>query len=139
MTNKSNRCIASAQSGKPCKVKPLPDSKYCRWHSEKPDVKEKRLADSAKGGKTKAYGALTSVPSIADVLDVDKLDLETAAGSRALLAGALRQLARLPLDVRVANAIGQVCTAQRGVIEVADFEARLAALEAARPPGLRRA
>ena len=138
MTNKIIRCLASTQSGQLCKVKPLPGSKYCRWHSEKPEAKAKRQADSAKGGLSKAYGALTSVPSISEVLDVDALDLETAAGSRALLAGALRQLARLPLDVRVANAIGQVCTAQRGVIEASDFEARLASLEA-QSPGLRRA
>ncbi|HYN81187.1 MAG TPA: hypothetical protein VES88_06770 [Gemmatimonadaceae bacterium] len=65
------------------------------------------------------------------MVDVDVLDLETPAGARALLAGALRQLARLPLDVRVANALAQVCTAQRAIIESSDLVRRLDALEAA--------
>jgi hypothetical protein len=65
------------------------------------------------------------------VLDLDALNLETPAGLRGLLAGALRQLARLPLDVRVANALAQVATAQRAIIEASDLERRVEALEAA--------
>jgi hypothetical protein len=57
----------------------------------------------------------------------------------AFLAQALHALARLPFDTRTANAIGQLATAQRAMIEGSDFERRLAALEAAQSPGLRRA
>ena len=62
-------------------------------------------------------------------IDVDDLDLETAAGLRTFVARALRQLARLPFDVRVANAIAQVVNVARAGIEAGDLEDRLTALE----------
>jgi hypothetical protein len=70
---------------------------------------------------------------VGSVMDVAILNLESGAGVRALLAAVLRQLATLPLDARLANAISQTVTAQRAVIETSDLEARLTALEAATP------
>lgn len=47
------------------------------------------------------------------------------------------RLAQLPIDVRLAIALGQLCTAQRVLIETADLERRLAALERTTRPKLR--
>lgn len=126
-----SRCTSRTAAGAPCKATVALGRTSCRWHDKRPAATAKRLTDSARGGRTKAYGALVSAPSIADVLNVDALDLETPAGSRALLAGALRQLARLPFDVRTANALAQVCTAQRAIIESSDLVRCLDALEGA--------
>ena len=57
------------------------------------------------------------------------MDLETAAGLKLYLARALIQLAKLPFDVKVANAISQMVNVARAGIEAADVETRLAALE----------
>lgn len=57
------------------------------------------------------------------------LDLETAVGLRRYLAQALQQLAQLPFDVKVANAMAQTVNVARAGIEAADLEARIAALE----------
>lgn len=124
------RCTAIARGGGRCKNAVVRGA-HCRFHSAHPEDRARVKAMGKRGGISKAYGALPSAPSIADVVDVDVLDLETPAGARALLAGALRQLARLPLDVRVANALAQVCTAQRAIIESSDLVRRLDALEAA--------
>ena len=66
----------------------------------------------------------------ASPIEVGDLDLETAAGLRTFLARALGQLARLPFDVRVANAMAQMVNIARVGIETGVLEARLAALEA---------
>ncbi len=92
---------------------------YCRWHDPTPEGRVRHRTESRRGGKNKAYGALATAPAIADVLDVDALDLETPAGCLTLLGGVLRQLSHLPFDVRVANATAQVATAQRAMIEQA--------------------
>jgi hypothetical protein len=76
---------------------------------------------------------MPSAAPVSSVVDVAGLNLESGAGVRALLAAVLRQLATLPLDTRVANAISQTVTAQRAVIETSDLEARLTALEASAP------
>jgi len=123
------RCTSRTVNGAACRAAVVPGRTVCRWHDRSPEAKAKHRAESKRGGVSKAYGGLPTAPSIADVLDMDTLDLETPAGSRALLAGALRQLARLPLDVRVANALAQVVTSQRNVIEASDIVRRLDALE----------
>lgn len=90
---------------------------------------------STKGGEARS-------PKAAPLMDdpaVAGLDLESAAGVKGLLAATMRNLAKLPFDVRTATAIIQAATAQKAVIEVSDIEDRLAAVEAAQSPGLRRA
>jgi hypothetical protein len=125
----ASQCTAIASTGQRCKNNAEGD--VCRFHSADPAERERVREQGRKGGKTKAYGNLANVPPIAETIDVDAIDLETAGGAKALLAATLRQLARLPFDVRVANSIAQVATAQRAVISESDIEARLAALEAA--------
>jgi hypothetical protein len=65
----------------------------------------------------------------ASPLEVDDLDLETAIGLRIFLARALKQLATIPFDVRVANAMTQMISVARAGIETADLESRLSQLE----------
>jgi hypothetical protein len=86
---------------------------------------------SRRGGFSKAYNAIPAVPPIAARLDLDALDLASAAGVVTRLGATLAGLARLPLDCRVANALGQVAGVQRAAIEASGLEARVAALEAA--------
>jgi hypothetical protein len=128
-------CRGTRANGEPCKANALDAAGFCLWHSPDP-AHRKRHADAArKGGLTKAYGAIPSVAPLAETVNVEALDLETPAGGRALLGAALRQLAALPFDVRVANALAQTVTAQRSLIETADLVTRLDALErAARDP-----
>jgi hypothetical protein len=126
-----SRCPGTTPLGSPCKANVRRGQRWCRWHNPTRKGRARHRAESARGGTSKAYGALAAAPSIADVLDVDALNLETPAGLRGLLAGAVRQLARLPLDVRVANALAQVATAQRGIIEASELARRVEALEAA--------
>lgn len=69
---------------------------------------------------------------------VKRLDLSTAKGLSAVMAATLNGLAALPFDLRVANAVASVANAARRAIEVGSIEKRLAALEPAQAPGLRR-
>ena len=130
------RCTSLTAAGAPCRAAAAPGRERCRWHDDDPTAKAKHLAESARGGFAKAYGAFMAVAPVGDD-NLTPANLETLAGLRVLLAGTLHRLAQLPLDVRTATALGQLSTAQKGLIEGADFEHRLAALEAGQP-GLRR-
>ena len=125
-----SRCVALKRDGSACKVQVHVGGQRCRWHDESDDGRRRHREESRRGGLSKAYSALTATAPIADVVDVDTLDLSTPAGVMTLLGATLRQLARLPLDVRTANAIAQVATAQRQAIETAALASRLEALEA---------
>ena len=69
------------------------------------------------------------------MIDLGTVDSESPAGTRTLLAAAMRQLCTLPTDVRIANALCQLATAQRAIIEGADFVSWIEALEGARWSG----
>jgi hypothetical protein len=60
---------------------------------------------------------------------VAALNLATSTGLVGILSASLAALAALPFDVRVANSIAQLATAQRGILEHDDLERRLAELE----------
>lgn len=125
------RCTAKAATGSPCRAAVIPGATLCRWHDPSPEAKARHKAESARGGFSKAYGALAAVAALADDPRVARLDLETAEGLRGFLAATLGALATLPFDVRVANGISALATAQRNTIEAGDFERRLGALETA--------
>lgn len=131
MTEKASVCASQTAAGIPCKAKPLPGKEHCRWHSADPADREKHRNESRRGGLSKAYGALQAGSPLSDDPAVAELNLETGEGIKSLVAHTLHALARLPLDTRTANAIGQLVTAQRAVLETSDFEARLKALEEA--------
>jgi hypothetical protein len=125
------RCTATAASGEPCKATAQPGRDVCKWHDETPEGRARRKAESRRGGLAKAYGSLPTGAPLADDPKVATLDLGTPDGLRGFLSASLHALARLPFDARTANAIGQLATAQRSLIETSDFEKRLAVLEAA--------
>lgn len=134
-------CTVPTKSGKPCKNTALPGKACCRWHSPSAADVAKHLEESRRGGRSRGAGApgvFTVVP-LADAIDVASFDLTTATGLRGFLAAALAHLALLPFSTTTANAIAQLAVAQRGIVDSAEIEARLSALEAAAPLGLRRA
>jgi hypothetical protein len=124
------RCSATAASGHPCKAAALPDRDVCRWHDDTPEGRERQREAGRKGGKARtipAIGALAEDPALA------ALDPSTTEGLRDCVSATIRALFRLPFDVRVANCLGGLATAQRALIESSELERRLAALEAAQP------
>lgn len=124
------RCEARTLAGAPCKAAVAGGARFCRWHDPTAEGRERHRAESVKGGKSKAYGTLPAGGPLSASADVAALNLATPAGLVGLLAASLAALARLPFDVRVSNSIGQVATAQRGILEASDLEQRLTALEA---------
>ena len=129
-------CGGTRRDGQPCRATALPGSDRCLWHDERPAAQRRRRDASRRGGLTKAYGSLPSTAPLADGLDVANLDLASAAGVVQLLGETLGALARLPFDVRTANAIAQVATSQRAALEASALEARVGALETAARAGL---
>lgn len=101
-------------------------TRLCIRHATDPLLRERALVGSRKGGigRAESIRKMTAAP-----IEVKDLDLETVAGLRAFLARALRQLAQLPFDVRVANAMAQMVNVARAGIEASDLEERLTALE----------
>lgn len=130
-----SRCTSRTANGAPCRAAVAPGREVCRWHDPSKEAKAKHKAESKRGGLSKAYGALPAVAALADDPPVAALDLTTAEGLKRLLAATMHALTRLPLDVRLATCLGQIATAQRGVLTDADFERRLEALEARQQPG----
>jgi hypothetical protein len=104
----------------------MPDRDVCRWHDDSPEGRARQRELGRKGGLANAapvIGALADDPAAA------ALDPGTADGLRECVAHTIRALFRLPFDVRVANSISTLATAQRALIESSDFERRLAAIE----------
>ena len=114
------------KQGTRCKALVMPGTLRCAIHSDDPVTQEKMLKGKRLGGQRRTR-QLTE-PTLGP-LDANGLDLSTMDGLVAYVARALGQLARLPFDVRVANAIGQLVNVQRGALEASDFENRLATLE----------
>jgi hypothetical protein len=139
MRTKPTGCTSRKGNGDPCLAALIPGRDVCRWHSTDPADRERHQAESRRGGLSKAYSAIPSVAPLAETAGVSELDLATPTGLRAFLAATLRALAHLPLDTRVANAIAQVVTCQRSVLETSDFEERLRILETTRHTSLKRA
>ena len=123
-------CNRTKRSGKQCKAYAQPGRDVCRWHDESPEAKAKHRAEARRGGLTKAYGALVAGSPLTDDPALAAIDPGTADGLRQCVARAIRALCGLPFDVRVANSLGTLATAQRALIESSDFERRLAELEA---------
>jgi len=115
----------------------MPGRDVCRWHSSDPDDVAKHREESRRGGENRRREPFT-LDLLATVLDVDVLNLETAAGTRKLLAETIRHLARRPFSTATANSMSQCVLAQRSVIETSDLEERLTVLEASNGAGRRR-
>ena len=114
-------CGAATRHGLPCKREALPDSERCDVHD--PRFVEKHRAASRAGGWGRAGGG--------GPLDLAGLDLNTLEGLRGLLARALEKLAQLRFNEKTASAIGGLAQQLRAILQDADLERRLAALEKA--------
>ena len=124
------QCTATAANGAPCKRQPSRGENVCLFHDPSAKAKAKHTAASARGG-SHPKNALPFVPALTEDPRIATLNLETAGGLRGLLGATLGALAQLPMDARTANAIGQLATAQRGLIEASDLERRIADIEVA--------
>lgn len=112
-------CTASTKKGAKCGGSAVGDTELCRWHAPN------------RNGKSMV---VLSAESLATDPAVAALDLSTPAGLKLLLAITLKALTKLPLDVRLANAMGFLATSQRSIIEQSEIVARIEALENAPPP-----
>lgn len=135
------RCSGTKRDGSRCRAALIPGRDVCRWHSTDPADREKHLAESKRGGYARAYGQLVTVAPLGEAEEFAELRprLATAAGVRDFISLALAQLAQLPFDCKVANAIAQLATAQRGIIDTSDIEERLRIIEEQQLPGPKRA
>lgn len=119
------RCSAITRAGGHCRAPVVRGTSLCVRHSTDPVLRERALEGSSRGGRNRAIERVTAAP-----IEADDLNLETPAGLSTYLARALKALATLPFDVRVANAMAQLVNSQRAGIEIADIERRLNNLEA---------
>jgi hypothetical protein len=116
-------CEATTKAGAPCRAPVRPNSGFCFWHS--PELATERLAARSKGG-TNAHGGGESghvrIRQVADLLDL----LEIAAGDA---------MSREP-SISRARCLCQVAQTAGRVLEVADLEARVVALEERQTKGV---
>lgn len=106
-------------NGQPCKATALPGRDYCFAHD--PETRDRHRKGAQLGAaQSGRYGP---------TLDVAGVDVGTLDGLRELLARALKQLANLPFNERAANAMAVLAAQLRAILQDADLERRLAALE----------
>lgn len=110
------RCVATARSGQRCKSAPLHGKKRCAFHSG-----DTAKILGARGGRRRAVfnpDGLEPFPPPKDVGDLLRLVMQTVVEVRAA-----------KLDTKTATAIFYGCGVGKGILEVADLDARLRALE----------
>jgi hypothetical protein len=122
------QCSGLTISGDPCRAQAVHGSTMCFKHD--PDHSVASAEANRAGGRVRT-GQMAR--PVAAPLDVTGLDLTTAAGLTEYVARALRRLADLPFDTKVAAVVAQLVTCQRTTVETTDLAARLATLEGRRP------
>ncbi len=121
-------CRGATKAGKPCAARPRPGTDRCPWHSD--DLAEQRQAWSRKGGTNSSSRARA------------RRQLPHGGVSPAELQGilglVLKGVVAGKLAPNVGNAAATIARALVAIREAAEFDARLAALEAgdlaAEPP-----
>ena len=109
-------CESLTASGVPCRAPVQPGLSRCFWHA--PELAVERLAARSKGGKSAHVGGSSTPVRIRQVSDLLDL-LEIAAGDA---------LSKEP-SISRARCLCQVAQTAGRVLEVADLEARVSALE----------
>ena len=109
-------CSATRRDGQPCKTPIVGDSPYCFGHS--PELREKRLAASRKGGQNKATRARLSRLMPARLVAV-----------YAQLEQALADVLADRLDPKNATAAAAISRAMVAVLTAGEVEERLRKLE----------
>jgi len=105
------------ENGDQCKCSALSGEKLCYWHSD--TTKAKRLKASGKGGAA-VNSKVPRIPlrNMGDVLELLEQTVDDVRRFRS------------PQAIARARAVGYLCQIAAGVLEKADLEARLDALEA---------
>ena len=123
----AERCTFVHPSGRRCGGYPIAGSAFCFAHD--PAQAAKRDDARRRGGQAGRGATVpdSDVPirSLGDVLTLVELTINDVRAGR--------------VDVRVANAVGVLANVAARVLQQADLEARLAALEAVLEPERRRA
>jgi hypothetical protein len=119
-------CTYIRANGRPCRATPLRDEPYCLWHSAETadEAAEARRLGGLHRRKKKTVGAVFGFGGLRTVEDNQAL-LETAAVETPSLENSIARN----------RALAQYASIGAKLIEVGDFEERLAALEAARLSG----
>src|SRR5687767_10512426 len=132
------RCDGTTKAGGLCRALALKGQARCGRHTTDPTTQAAVREAARKGGRVRAGQMNRPTADPLSPLEVADLNLETVAGLKTYLARALRKLAELPFDVRVANSIAQLVNSQRGALEASDLEERIARLETQLERGARR-
>lgn len=112
----ARRCCAKNRYGKPCSAAPLRGKKRCAFHSGNHAV-----ICGQRGGRRRAVfnpDGLEPFPPPKDARDLLRLVMQTVIEVRAA-----------KMDTKTATAIFYGCGVGRAILEAADFDSRLKALE----------
>lgn len=115
------QCKAKTASGKPCRAKPIKNSAFCFIHD--PSQGAKRAEARKRGGyrnRTPHAGDPESLPA----------QVQTLADAQRILDYTLREILPMENSLQRARVLIALFDAFAKAIEVGEFEARLAALEA---------
>jgi hypothetical protein len=113
-------CAAVTQRGTPCKGIVPAGRMYCLVHD--PELKDKVTAARRRGGSTAMKLKL---------LEGKRLKLDTPAALVRFNAGLIQDTLAATVDPGVSRAVSYAIANQLRLLETADLETRLAALEAA--------
>ena len=115
-------CSATAANGRVCRATPMRDAAFCFWHNPESDeeVTEARRLGGIRRRREKA---------VASAYDLGSLD--TVGALRRVLELAVFDALGLENSIARARVLLSAVLAGAKLLEVGDFEARLAELEAA--------
>ncbi len=125
---KPERCQAITKNGSPCGATPVPGDTLCAWHA--PSWEEKRRAWSRKGGEARSNKSRAKKQLPDNVMTPSEL--------QGLLGLVLKGVVAGKIAPSVGNAVANLGRTIIATQEAAEFDARLATLEAgdvaAEPP-----
>lgn len=112
-------CAAFNVHGNPCRQRAITGRRFCVAHD--PEMERRHREGSRRGGMRRS-GAVGP-------LDVAGLDLATLDGLKVLLARCLAKAAELSFNEQTANAVAVLAAQLRQLLQDAELEKRIAALE----------
>jgi len=125
--NVARQCKAKNRRGEPCGAYAIDGSDFCFWHD--PAKVQERAQARSEGGKAR-QGRRVFVNADTGEQHTEVV-LETPADVVEVVAKALNDLFKLENSVQRAKAAASLAGVALKALEVADLEARIAALEAA--------
>jgi hypothetical protein len=113
------KCAGITRHNKPCQRDSLAGEDYCTAHHP---AHAKRFRERSREGGLQKLNRT-------EPLDISDLDPTTLDGLKEVLARAMKRLGKLKFDSRVANGLAVLAREQRSILQDADLERRIAALE----------